>query len=672
LTARGQLLILPDVGRARIAVILSVLCLVLAGVTAWAFGTRDATDAPEGRASWVATDGDDGAAGTEAAPWATLQHAVDAATPGSTVYVGGGVYAQQVQVGVSGTPGAPIVIRNAPGEHPVLDGSSLDTGQGFDSMIAIEDQAYVEIRGFEIRDYTTDLSGHNPVGILVTGASDHIAIMGNSVHDMGTTYQGRNGGDAHGIAVYGNLADHPIDDVVIRDNQLFNLQLGSSEALVVNGNVTGFLIQGNLVHDTNNIGIVAIGYEGTAPDPSVDSARGGIIRNNTVYNVDSYGNPAYGTDRSADGIYVDGGRDVLVEGNVVHDVNIGMEFASEHHGRSTSFVTARNNLVYDATAIGVAIGGYDRRRGFTEGAVIVNNTVVETDGVELLLQFDTRDNVIENNIFVAGPTAEFVENRYTENSGNLIDHNLYWSTDGVDRGTWQWKGLDYPDFPTWRTDSGVDAHSAFADPGFVDASARDYRLTAESPGVDAGAFVAAGGTVDLEGDPRQQAAATDIGAYELAAPPASPTPSLSAPAVYPSDLEWADETNGWGPAERDQSNGERAAGDGNPLTLGTTTYERGIGAHAPSRIAIDLSQPCSLFLADVGLDEEVGDRGSVEFQVWGDGTMLASSGVIRGPQTSTAIAADLHGVHELVLVVTKGGDGNAYDHADWADARLSC
>ena len=224
--------------------------------------------------------------------------------------------------------------------------------------------------------------------------------MGNSVHDMGTTFQGRNGGDAHGIAVYGNLADHPIADVVIRDNQLFNLELGSSEALVVNGNVTGFLIQNNLVHDTNNIGIVAIGYEGTAPDPSVDSARNGIIRNNTVYNVDSYGNPAYGTDRSADGIYVDGGRDVLVEGNIVHDVNVGLEFASEHHGRSTSFVTARNNLVYDATAIGVAIGGYDRHRGFTEGTVIVNNTVVETDGVELLLQFDTRDNVIENNIFV--------------------------------------------------------------------------------------------------------------------------------------------------------------------------------------------------------------------------------------------------------------------------------
>jgi hypothetical protein len=661
------------VGReGRIIVLLSALCLVLAGVTVWAFATRGRGAPPTSPAHWIAPDGDDRAAGSRDAPWATLQHAADEATAGSTVYARGGVYAQRMAVIASGAPGRPIVFRNEPGEHPILDGSSLEVGQEFFPMISIDGGRYVEIRGFEIRGLHTDLSGHNPVGILVTGASDHVWIVGNVLHDMGTTFQGRTGGDAHGIAVYGNLADHPIDDVVIKDNQLSDLALGSSEALVVNGNVTHFLIQGNLVHDTNNIGIVAIGYEGTAPDPSVDSARDGVIRGNTVYNIDSYGNPAYGTDRSADGIYIDGGRDVLVEGNVVHDVNIGMEFASEHHQRSTSFITARNNLVYDATTIGIAIGGYDRRRGFTEGAVIVNNTVVETNGVELLLQFDTRDNVIENNIFVAGATAEFVENPYSENANNVVDHNLYWSTDGSNVGVWQWKGKGYPDFVEWHSRSGVDRTSAFADPRFVDPAEHNFQLTSDSPAVDAGAFVAESGTVDLAGNPRQQAIATDLGALELAAPPPSPTPSISGPITYASDLDWASETNGWGPAERDRSNGERAPDDGNALTLGTTRYERGIGAHAASRIVIDLAQPCSLFLADVGIDEEVGDRGSVEFQVWGDGMMLASSGVLRGPQTFVSIAADLRDVDQLALVVGKAGDGNAYDHADWANARLSC
>jgi hypothetical protein len=654
----------------RIIAALSAVCIVLAGVTIWALATRTPRRTP-GPVYWVAADGNDDGAGSRDEPWATLQHAADSVTPGSTVFVRGGVYPQRMAVGISGAPGRPVVFRNAPGEQPVLDGSSLEVAQGFSPMISMDGVRYVEIRGFEIRGHRTELSGHNPVGILVTGASDHISIVGTVVHDMGTTFQGRIGGDAFGIAVYGNLGDHPIDDVVIRDNHLYNLSLGSSEALVVNGNVTGFLIEDNVVHDTNNIAIVAIGYEGTAPDPSVDVARGGTIRGNTVYNVDSYGNPAYGTDRSADGIYVDGGRDVLVEGNVIHDVNIGMEFASEHHGRSTTFVTARNNVIYDATTIGIAIGGYDRHRGSTAGCAIVNNTVHETDGVALLVQFDTRDNVIENNIFVSGSTAEFVENPYTENANNVLDHNLYWSTNGSARGVWQWKDRDYGNFAEWHAGSDVDRNSVFADPGFVDPETGDFRLADGSPAIDAGAFIAAAGATDLAGDLRQQAAATDLGAYERSAPPPSPTPSIST-ATYASDLEWAGETNGWGPAERDRSNGERAPDDGIAIALGTTKYERGIGAHAPSRIVIDLPQPCSLFLADVGVDEEVGDRGSVEFQVLGDGKVLAASGVVRGQQTSVPIAADLGGVSQLALVVTKAGDSNAFDHADWADARLSC
>ena len=101
-------------------------------------------------------------------------------------------------------------------------------------MVSVDGARYVEIHGLEIRGHQTDLSGHNPVGILVTGASDHVSVVGNTVHDMGTTFEGRIGGDAFGIAVYGNLAAHPIDHVVIRDNHLYNLSLGSSEALVVN------------------------------------------------------------------------------------------------------------------------------------------------------------------------------------------------------------------------------------------------------------------------------------------------------------------------------------------------------------------------------------------------------------------------------------------------------
>jgi hypothetical protein len=63
-----------------------------------------------------------------------------------------------------------------------------------------------------------------------------------------------------------------------------------------------------------------------------------------------------------------------VERNLTHDCNIGIELASEHAGRSTSFITLRNNFVYHNTSVGIALGGYDTRRGRTENCVIVNNT----------------------------------------------------------------------------------------------------------------------------------------------------------------------------------------------------------------------------------------------------------------------------------------------------------
>jgi hypothetical protein len=261
-----------------------------------------------------------------------------------------------------------------------------------------------------------------------------------------------------------------------------------------------------------------------------------------------------------------------------------------------------------------------------------------------------------------------VENAYVENTGNVLDHNLYYSIDGSSVGTWQWKSVSYHNFDMWHAKSGNDRNSMFADPRL----GGDYSLAAGSPGIDAGAFLAAAGTTDLAGSPRAQAGGIDLGAFEMAAPPPSPTPSIAEPVTYAGDLTWVKTINGWGPLEVDRSNGERAPADGGPIRIGSQVFEHGIGAHAPSRITVALDGGCSLFLADVGLDEEVGDHGSVVFEVWGDGERLATSGLVRGPQPSVPIAADLSGISRMDLVVTPGGDGNAFDHADWGNARLVC
>ena len=175
------------------------------------------------------------------------------------------------------------------------------------------------------------------------------------------------------------MTKRPITDLIIDGNEVHHLKTGSSESLVVNGNVTNFRITHNVVHDNNNIGIDVIGFEHTAPDPAVDQARDGVVSGNLVYNITSRGNPAYRNDESSDGIYVDGGTRILIEQNVMHDVDFGIELASEHKDRATSYIIARNNLIYHCHTAGVSIGGYAPERGHTHHSIVINNTLYQND-----------------------------------------------------------------------------------------------------------------------------------------------------------------------------------------------------------------------------------------------------------------------------------------------------
>jgi hypothetical protein len=201
-------------------------------------------------------------------------------------------------------------------------------------MMLLNSVSYVRIQGLEIRNNRTDNSRIVPAGIRVFGSGSHIEILNNNVHDIeqNSTYQVKSGQGANGfgVAVYGTDAKTPISELVIEGNEIHHLKTGSSESLVVNGNVAGFRISKNSVHHNNNIGIDVIGFERTAPDPEVDRARDGVVSENLVYNITSRGNAAYGNDANSDGIYVDGGTRILIERNVMHDVDYGLELASEH------------------------------------------------------------------------------------------------------------------------------------------------------------------------------------------------------------------------------------------------------------------------------------------------------------------------------------------------------
>jgi len=469
---------------------------------------------------YVSTGGSDANPGTLAAPWQHIQYAMDRVGPGSTVNVMAGVYNEFVTFTNSGSAGSGyITLQNYADDAPIIDATGLPIS-GEIGVINIVNRQYVKVIGFEVRNLKAGgVSSAFPQGISVRGNGAFIEIRNNKVHDIENSCR-RCG--AHGIAVYGRDPNASIHDLLIDGNEVYNGKFGWSESLVLNGNVEKFTVSNNIVHDNDNIGIDFIGFEGENPNPAVDRARDGIAVGNLVYNINSYGNPAYGNERSADGIYVDGGTDILIERNIVHDTNLGIELASEHSGKNTSYITLRNNFLYNNTQAGIAFGGYDTKRGSTENCVIVNNTLYNNFtqgdwGAELYVQYDTRNNIVKNNLIFANSYRRYIESWSPVMTGNVVDRNLYFAAGGGSDGTWIWKGVTYSTFAAYQGGSGNDLTGLIGiDPLLVDAAAGDLHLNSGSPAIDAGENLTSNqmGTVDIDGDPRISGGAVDIGADE--------------------------------------------------------------------------------------------------------------------------------------------------------------
>jgi Right handed beta helix region len=493
---------------------------VLCAYTCGAFGQSNTS-------FYVSTTGSDLNPGTQTAPWRTVQHAADTARAGSIVNVRGGVYEELVTIKASGnaTDGY-ITLRSYPGETAILDAEHF-TPSGRNAVLTIQNKSYVRIEGFEIRNFRTAEHRLTPLGISIMGAGSHIELLKNNVHHIEQIFNGRDGpghgANGFGIAVYGTDAKTPISELVIDGNEVHHLKTGSSESLVVNGNVTNFGITHNVVHDNNNIGIDVIGFERTAPDPAVDQARDGVVSGNLVYNITSRGNPAYGNEQNSDGIYVDGGTRILIEQNVMHDVDFGIELASEHKDRATSYITARNNLIYHCHTAGVSIGGYAPERGHTDHSTVVNNRLYENDtsetgSGEFQMQWNMSDNIFANNIVYAGPRCLMTLNRSQVEKQKppvAIGHNIYYCASGAKASTWAENSGTVTGFDNYVQSTGNDRHSRFLDPHFVDTTAHDFHLVSDSPAIATGTTDGVPvGELDLEGSPRVKSGKIDIGCYQ--------------------------------------------------------------------------------------------------------------------------------------------------------------
>jgi hypothetical protein len=106
----------------------------------------------DGGISWqqtfhVAMNGNDGSGdGSEARPFATIEHALQSLAPGMRVLVHAGTYGPFSAEGLAGEPGRPIGI--------IADGAVVLEARGASAVIAMSDPEYVVIQGFTLQGAT--------------------------------------------------------------------------------------------------------------------------------------------------------------------------------------------------------------------------------------------------------------------------------------------------------------------------------------------------------------------------------------------------------------------------------------------------------------------------------------------------------------------------------------
>jgi Right handed beta helix region len=202
-----------------------------------------------------------------------------------------------------------------------------------------------------------------------------------------------------------------------------------------------------------------------------------------------------------------------------------LKLASEHFGGSTSHIIARNNLIYFCHAPGFSIGGYDLKRGTTEDAIIVNNTLDKNDTWktgqgEFLMQFYMRNNVFKNNIVYVGEHGRALASRSGRMDGNTptvaLDHNIYYFPSGPKAAKWTYDQKDFSTFEEYVSATGNDQNSRFADPRFSDTACNNFHLEPDSAARNGGDNLGTPivGDQDLDGQPRLRGTQIDVGCYE--------------------------------------------------------------------------------------------------------------------------------------------------------------
>ncbi len=465
-------------------------------------------------------NGNDANNGTStSSAWKTIQQSFESATPNSIVFIRGGTYHENLILEVQGTANNPIEFRNYPHEEVIIDG----TGTIENKLIYIENKSNLIFRNLSIQNKT----GNNATGIILTttanGTAKNISFINLRIKNINWNNAPNilptANNNSHPFLIYGVAIteENAIENILIDSLEVSDNINGYSENIVIDGNVKNFNVRNCRVHDNTNIGIDIGGNYGACAVPALDHARNGkIIDCTTFNNISFYSNSA--------GIYVDGGHNVTIEKNRSFGNGYGIEVGCEENG-TTENVIVRDNLIYNNLTAGMHFGGYDiQTNGQVLNSVVSNNTFFNNDlnncsnGELILTQFS--DCQIVNNVFyTSNQNTLLFRDVISPQSNNTVDYNC-WFTPNNDSNAIQLTFNDqtYNTFTQYRSLTGFDEHSFYANPDLVNANttAPDLHLNKTSRCINSGAAasIAREGETDFDGNPRIVNSKIDMGCYE--------------------------------------------------------------------------------------------------------------------------------------------------------------
>ena len=548
--------------------------------------------------------------GSQVTPFCTIGAATKKAVAGDTVLVGPGTYREQLTPTATGQQGAPVTITGS-GSSTILLGSTDVSDVAGWTATATTAWKHAYTAAIAPADVWVDgspLAAASTASTTTSGSFFYDAAAGQLYVDIG----GGNPATGHTVEVgarnFGmllrNVTDYVVSGFAVRETNLAGVYLDTTNRVSLSGiTVTqagthGVTVdnstQASLDHITssNNQSIGVRLFQDTNSTLSASSThdnqfhgvsvQGG--QGNTVSDVTSFRNLKPGT-RVADGIDVSQSAvGTVVQRCTTYDNDdSGMEAFTGATG--TVF---RRNLSYDNGDHGI-----DNSNG--PSSTVVSNTVVGNATAGINFEGGStgafvRDNVTMDNAVGSTRTIGEIRVDATSTQGTSLDRDLVFQS-AVGGSVFQWAGINYSSLSSATAASGQEAHGINANPGFVNAAARDLRLGGDSPAIDAAdTGFTAWAPADLNGNPpiddpavtdsgSGPDAVADLGALEYAGPAAlgsaTPTTGFAPLAVA---VDGSASTSLGAPID----SSSWACGNGTTVTgsTGTCTYTA-IGSYTP-------------------------------------------------------------------------------------------